>query len=137
MADVHSKARRSYNMSRVRSTGNRTTELSLVELLRQWHITGWRRGSTLFGRPDFVFSSARLAVFVDGCFWHNCLRCGFKPASNVKYWTAKFARNGARDAIVNRTLKLRGWSVMRIWEHGLRNPARVKKRLQRLLAEAN
>jgi DNA mismatch endonuclease (patch repair protein) len=134
MADVHSKAQRSYNMSRVRSRGNRTTEIRLAELLRQWHVTGWRRGSTLFGRPDFVFPQPKVALFVDGCFWHNCPRCRFKPASNEKYWSAKFARNSLRDEMVNHVLKIRGWHVVRIWEHELQNPVRIKKRLQRLLA---
>ena len=134
MADVHTREQRSYNMSRIRFQGNRTTELTLIELLRQRHITGWRRRSALFGKPDLVFSEAKVAVFVDGCFWHHCSRCNFKPASNRKYWSAKFARNQMRDKEVNRTLRLRGWRVLRIWEHELKNANRVQKRFTRFLA---
>jgi DNA mismatch endonuclease, patch repair protein len=132
MVDVHTKAQRSHNMSRVRSQGNRTTEACLAGLFRKWHVTGWRRGVALCGKPDFVFPQSRVVVFVDGCFWHNCQQCKFKPSSNVTYWEEKFARNRARDEDVNRTLKVLGWRVIRIWEHELRDPSRIEKRLQRL-----
>lgn len=133
MTDVHTKAQRSYNMSRIRSLGNRTTETFLIGLFREWHVKGWRRGVALCGRPDFVFTRARVAVFVDGCFWHNCQRCKFKPSSNVKYWEEKFARNKMRDESVIRALRVRGWSVVRIWEHELRNALRIEKRLRSLM----
>lgn len=133
MADVHTKAQRSYNMSRIRSRRNRTTETCLVGLFRKWHVTGWRRGVALYGRPDFVFPGSRVAVFVDGCFWHNCPKCKFEPTSNVKYWEGKFARNRMRDKTVVRVLRLDGWRVARIWEHELQDPVRVEKRLRRFL----
>jgi|SRR5579863_6358021 len=133
MADVHTRAQRSYNMSRIRFRENQTTEVRLVALLKELHITGWRRRSNLFGRPDLVFAKTKVAVFVDGCFWHHCPRCNFEPKSNRKYWTAKFARNQKRDKEVNRELRSRGWLVLRIREHELRNADRVQKRLQRLL----
>lgn len=81
-----------------------------------------------------MFSQAKVVVFVDGCFWHDCQRCKFKPSSNVKYWKEKFARNRIRDKHVNRTLEVRGWRVIRIWEHELRNPGRIEKRLRRFVA---
>lgn len=81
-----------------------------------------------------MFSQTRVVVFVDGCFWHNCQQCKFKPSSNVKYWEEKFARNKIRDEYVNRALKARGWRVIRIWEHELRNPAQIEKRLRGLMA---
>lgn len=133
MADVHTRAQRSYNMSRIKFRENQTTEVRLVALLKKWHITGWRRRSNLFGRPDLVFPETKVALFVDGCFWHHCPRCNFEPTSNRKYWTAKFARNQERDKEVNHTLRSRGWRVLRIREHELRNSDRVQKRLQRLL----
>jgi DNA mismatch endonuclease, patch repair protein len=133
MTDVHSRAQRSYNMSRIRFRGNQTTEMRLVALLKKWHITGWRRRSNLFGKPDLVFQETKVALFVDGCFWHHCPRCKFEPTSSRKYWTAKFARNQKRDKEVNRTLRSRGWQVLRIREHELRNTDRVLKRLRRLL----
>ena len=72
MADRLTTAERSALMARCRGSGNRATELRLIALMRAGHITGWRRGSRLPGRPDFVFAARRLAVFVDGCFWHGC-----------------------------------------------------------------
>lgn len=121
-------------MSRIRSRGNETTELRLARLLREWHVTGWRRGIALIGRPDFVFRQKRVAIFVDGCFWHSCPRCGVVPASNRWYWIKKLARNRERDQTVNRELEKHGWQVVRLWEHALDNPASVEKRLKRILA---
>ena len=74
MADVHTPEKRSFNMSRVRCRGNKTTELVFVAILKSERITGWRRRYRIFGRPDFVFPKERIAVFVDGCFWHGCPR---------------------------------------------------------------
>lgn len=120
-------------MRAVRATGNRSTELKLIALFRAAHITGWRRKVRLFGRPDFVFSSLRVAVFVDGCFWHGCPRHLRSPASNVDYWAKKIARNRSRDVLVSRQLRREGWRVIRIWEHELRQPDRLRRRLIRVL----
>jgi len=70
-------------------------------------------------RPDFVFRAQRVAVFVDGCFWHGCPRHATRPKQNRKFWDAKIARNRARDRKVSRTLRAAGWSVLRIWECAL------------------
>ena len=120
MADVFSKTRRSQIMSRIRSEGNKATELVLIRVFRKHSISGWRRGSNIFGRPDFVFPRFRLAVFVDGCFWHDCPRHGSRPASNAQFWRQKIRKNKERDQLVNRTLKKQGWLVMRIWQHEFR-----------------
>jgi DNA mismatch endonuclease (patch repair protein) len=69
----------------------------MVALFRAHRITGWRRGMTLLGKPDFVFLQAKLAVFVDGCFWHACPRCGRLPSSNAEYWAHKIDSNRPRD----------------------------------------
>ncbi len=122
VADVLSKDRRSYCMSRIRGTGNKETELRMVRLLRVNRITGWRRGWPLFGHPDFVFPSARVAVFVDGCFWHGCPKHYSRPANNRLFWRRKLEANRARDRKVNRELKRLGWRIVRIWEHDLRRP---------------
>jgi DNA mismatch endonuclease (patch repair protein) len=84
----------------------------------------------LIGRPDFIFREEKVAVFVDGCFWHACPRCYRAPSSNKKYWTEKRARNSRRDKIVGKLLRQSGWGVIRIWEHELRNSERVLKRIQ-------
>ena len=68
-------------------------------------------------RPDIVFSLARVAVFVDGCFWHSCPLHGRPPTANVAYWTPKLARNVERDRRADSGLKAAGWSVVRLWEH--------------------
>lgn len=119
MADFLTKTERSERMSRIRGKGNKTTELRLMSVFRSNGITGWRRGSKLVGRPDFVFPRLRLAVFVDGCFWHGCPLHGSKPSSNKRFWRDKIARNRQRDRQVNLALKAKGWRVLRVWEHEL------------------
>ena len=120
MPDVFTKAKRSEVMARIRGSGNRSTELRMVRLLRTHGINGWRRGSRLPGRPDFIFQKERVALFVDGCFWHGCPRHGSKPGSNISFWNAKIARNRKRDREVSHALKAHGWKVLRVWEHSLR-----------------
>src|SRR2546430_182133 len=102
-------------MAAVRSKGNRETELRLVDILRAAGITGWRRHQTLPGRPDFVFRAERLAVFVDGCFWHGCPQHCRMPAANSRYWQQKISRNISRDRASVRSLKAAGWRVIRLW----------------------
>lgn len=128
MADIFSNRKRSDIMSRVRGRGNKATEVAMLALLRRHHITGWRRHTRVFGNPDFVFRKHRLAVFVDGCFWHGCPKHGTQPASNVSFWRAKLTRNRARDRLVGRWLKRLGWNVLRIWQHEL-----TRKNEQRLV----
>jgi len=71
------------------------------------------------GKPDFVFPDQRLAVFVDGCFWHGCPLHGTNPATNREFWSEKITRNRQRDREVNRALRALGWRILRIWEHEL------------------
>jgi DNA mismatch endonuclease (patch repair protein) len=144
MADVFSKAKRSDVMSRIRSRGNKATEVKLARLLRANNISGWRRqqevrikkeGARSFKvRPDFVFPTLRLAVFVDGCFWHGCPKHATQPKGNRAFWKKKFAGNQARDRRVGRVLRSAQWRVLRIWEHELakQNEARLVRRIQRL-----
>lgn len=122
-------------MSRIRGSGNKGTELRLIEIFRAHGITGWRRGSRLPGKPDFVFPTRKLAVFVDGCFWHGCPRHATRPKTNAAFWLAKLARNRARDRAVGRLLRRRGWRVLRVWEHALRrrDEARMVGRLRQAL----
>ena len=129
MADVFTKAKRSAVMSLIRSRGNRATELRLIALMREHGITGWRRGAPLPGKPDFVFHAAKLAVFVDGCFWHGCPRHARTPKTRVPFWTTKLTRNVQRDRAVSRALRASGWTVLRIWECAL-----VRSRAGRTLA---
>lgn len=116
-------------MAAIRSKGNKATELKLVSILRAHGIKGWRRHQPLPGKPDFLFRRERLAVFVDGCFWHGCPKHGRKPGSNRKYWLSKLARNKHRDLAVSKNLRRSGWRVMRIWAHALENTEVTAKRI--------
>lgn len=136
MPDVFTPAKRSAVMSAIRGRGNKDTELALAILLRRHGITGWRRHAPVFGKPDFVFPKERLAVFVDGCFWHNCPKHSNMPVNNREFWLRKLGANGTRDRLVGRALRARDWRVLRIWEHELmpRNERRLIARVRRLLA---
>ena len=79
-------------MSRIRSLGNKKTEFALVALLKAHHITGWRRHQPVFGKPDFIFRAHRLAIFVDGCFWHGCPRCYKRPSCKRRLKSAAGSR---------------------------------------------
>jgi DNA mismatch endonuclease, patch repair protein len=129
MADVFSKQKRSQIMAAIRSRGNKETELRLASILRAAKIKGWRRHQPLPGHPDFVFRRQRVAIFVDGCFWHGCHRHCRMPRGNRSYWRAKIARNSARDRRSNRLLRSRGWRVLRIWGHSLASPEIVSARI--------
>lgn len=107
-------------MASIRSVNNKSTEQRLAQLLRSAHLTGWRRHLQLPGRPDFVFRSKHVAIFVDGCFWHGCPRCYRLPEDNRPYWKAKVDGNRRRDQRVRRQLRQGGWTVVRVWEHMLK-----------------
>ncbi|MBZ5572245.1 MAG: very short patch repair endonuclease [Acidobacteriia bacterium] len=130
--DIFSRSKRSEIMSRVRGRGNRATELALVSIFRRNRIVGWRRHAALFGKPDFAFGKVRLALFVDGCFWHGCPKHATQPRNNEAFWADKLTRNKARDRLVVRTLRSRGWRVLRIWHHELSvsNERRLLRRLR-------
>jgi DNA mismatch endonuclease (patch repair protein) len=107
---------RSGLMSRIRGSGNASTELKFLMLIRSSQISGWRRNYPLPGRPDFTFPKSRVVVFIDGCFWHGHNCSGRKPKRNTEAWVAKFQRNKRRDLTVTRELRSKGWKVIRIWE---------------------
>ncbi|HRE52162.1 MAG TPA: very short patch repair endonuclease, partial [Flavitalea sp.] len=116
MADVFTKEQRSEIMRKVKSDRNKSTELRVIAFFRSNSIKGWRRNYKLFGKPDFVFLKIKTAVFVDGCFWHGHDCRNTRPQTNQDYWQKKIARNRERDKAVTKTLKLRGWRVIRVWE---------------------
>lgn len=123
MADDRTSSQRSETMRRVKG---RDTSCE-VRLRRALHRRGLRYSlrRALPGKPDIVFVRARVAVFVDGCFWHGCPRHCRMPSSNTDYWEAKIERNTARDQRVAKALRSQGWRVIRVWEHD------VKSRLDR------
>lgn len=122
---------RSRTMAAVRSSGNRSTERMLRAHLVRRGVRGWRLNARdLPGCPDFVFDAERVAVFVDGCFWHGCPNCHRPPSSNQEYWTRKVDRNRCRDRRVSRQLRAERWTVLRVWEHELKvSPSTVMKRI--------
>ena len=145
-SDVFTKAKRSEVMRRILGRGNKDTELVLAKFFRQNKITGWQKQIEvriqksevrIFKvRPDFIFPKLKLAVFVDGCFWHGCPKHETKPKNNRAFWRRKFSRNKKRDVLVTRTLRRAGWRVLRVWEHELakKNELRLFRRLQRALS---
>jgi DNA mismatch endonuclease (patch repair protein) len=123
-------------MSQIRSRGNAATELRLIQIFNRYRVTGWRRNWKVFGKPDFVFPSSRIAIFVDGEFWHGHPKLGKIPQSNSAFWRKKIERNRLRDQLVNRTLSANGWIVVRIWQHELRRdtlPRRLKRMIHQLI----
>lgn len=135
MPDVFTKEKRSEVMSRIRGTGNKDTELALMSFFRKHGFVGWRRNQPLFGRPDFVFPRLRVAVFVDGCFWHGCPTHAKLPTNNRSFWAEKLSKNRQRDKRVVRVLSASGWRVLRIWEHELneKGHGRLLVRVSRVL----
>lgn len=136
MADKWTVAKRSEVMAKVKGRGNLSTELRLVAMLRLAEITGWRRHGDLPGKPDFVFYRSRTVVFVDGDFWHGNPK-EKAPQTNIEFWRQKIEANKRRDRKVNRLLRARGWTVVRVWENDLRKkPHLIMRKLQRALARA-
>lgn len=81
----------------------------------------------MFGKPDFVFLKHRIAIFVDGCFWHGHNCRNVTPKNNAEYWRKKIENNKERDKIVTKTIEKKGWKVIRIWECELKGKAISKK----------
>ena len=123
--DTFSPKQRTRIMSMVHSRGNKSTEIRFIKLLKERKITGWRRCFKIVGSPDFVFPKKKIAIFIDGCFWHGCSKHFRKPSDNRKYWREKILRNQTRDRLVTKTLRRAGWRVFRIWEHELKNEIRL------------
>jgi DNA mismatch endonuclease, patch repair protein len=112
---------RAANMRAIRRTGTKPE----MALRRALHRQGYRfrkdyrldlaEGKRV--RPDIAFTARRVAVFVDGCFWHACPDHGGKPANNTWYWEPKLRRNVERDRAADAALTAAGWDVVRVWEH--------------------
>jgi len=116
-------------MRKVKSHGNKSTEMRLIALFRRHGMTGWRRNYPVKGHPDFVFLSKKTAVFVDGCFWHGHDCRNTRPEDNKNYWQKKRERNIRHDKEVTALFESRGWTVLRIWE------CELKKKNEPVLAE--
>ena len=137
MTDVHTPEQRSRNMSAVRNRDTKA-EVVLRSGLRARKLLGYRCSPrSVPGSPDVAFTRWKVAVFVDGCFWHGCPECYRAPSTNTVFWSAKLQTNRQRDASVNETLDADGWTVLRLWEHEIRrDPDRCAEAIQECLRAA-
>ena len=124
MADIFDDKKRSEIMSKVRSKNNKSTELKLIEVFKENGIVGWRRNYSVKGHPDFVFLDKKIAIFVDGCFWHGHDCRNTRPSDNADYWTKKRERNIKHDKEITELFEQRKWTVIRIWECELKKKNR-------------
>ena len=135
-SDVMTREQRGRCMSRIRGRDTKP-ELMLRRALWQGGLR-YRLHCRLPGRPDIVFPARRIAVFVDGCFWHQCPEHATLPKNNRAFWQAKLEGNRRRDAEVNALLRAEGWTVLRIWEHEIRrNASHVAERIARMIRAAS
>ena len=133
MPDVLTQEQRKYNMSRIRAK-NTGPEIKLRKLLFARGIRGYRIHFNLPGKPDIVFTRKKIAVFIDGCFWHKCPVCYQEPETRKEFWMKKIQSNIDRDKKVDKQLKSDGWTVIRIWEHEIKKePEKTVKRIIALL----
>jgi DNA mismatch endonuclease (patch repair protein) len=117
--DKVSKKIRSEIMRAVKSNRNKSTEWLFRSALMRNKLRGWKVNPKIQFKPDFAFTKKKIAIFIDGCFWHGCPKCIKKPVSNKRYWSEKIRRNRKRDKEANMILRKKGWKVIRIWEHDL------------------
>ena len=143
MPDCFSTEKRSQVMAQIKSTGT-LPETRLGALLALWlpEEEILHAPKEIVGRPDFVLTARKIAIFLDGCFFHGCPQHYREPKQNSEYWLAKVARNRRHDKQVTKALKAAGWRVIRIWEHELRTPKmtgrdRIRRRIRYALAASS
>jgi len=135
MTDVLTPDQRKFNMSRIKGK-NTGPEVRLRKLLWSQGVRGYRIHYNLPGKPDIVFTKKKIAIFIDGCFWHRCPVCFQEPATRKEFWMKKIQSNIERDKKVNTQLSDDGWNVIRIWEHEIRkNPSLVIEKIRENLSE--
>lgn len=123
---------RSKIMALCGSRDNRTTERRMSSLLWSTGLRGYRKHWRVTGTPDFAWPRLKVALFVDGCFWHGCPHCRRYSKSNKTFWNLKVKNNRARDKRVAAKLRRQGWRVVRVWECSVRK-ARTLGRIERVL----
>lgn len=117
-------------MQAVKGKGTRL-EKRLWAMLAGMGLKGWKKNAeNITGKPDVAFVNQRLAIFIDGCFWHGCPYCRRKlPDTNCAYWERKIKRNVSLAKSYNRQLRRDGWTVIRIWEHDIADTTRIKSQI--------
>lgn len=114
--------KRSNVMKAIRLKGNLSTEVKLRLGLVRAGLRNWvMHPQYVPGKPDFYFVKERVAIFVDGCFWHGCPFCGHIPKTNSDFWITKISLNKIRDKKINLALKRLDVVVLRFWEHSMIN----------------
>ena len=109
-------------MGAIKGRGNKSTELKFRMALIRANISGWKlHKKSMTGTPDFYFEKSKYAVFVDGCFWHGCPKCGHVPKTNTEFWKTKISRNKTRDLKITKELNRQGIRVLRFWEHQIKS----------------
>ena len=133
MSDNLKPADRKRTMKAVKSKGTKL-ERRLFATLAGMGISGWKKNVTsITGKPDVAFPQQKIAIFVDGCFWHGCPHCRRKlPETNHEYWERKIRRNVELAASYNEQLNRGGWTVIRIWEHEITHKEMLKVRIEEL-----
>jgi DNA mismatch endonuclease, patch repair protein len=133
MTDVLTHTQRKLNMSRIRAK-NTGPEVKIRKMLPANGIRGYRIHYNLPGKPDIVFTKKKIAIFIDGCFWHKCPVCFQEPETRKEFWMKKIQSNIDRDKKVNEQLKDDGWTVLRFWEHDVRkNPDAIVKEISEMI----
>ncbi|MEZ7892706.1 MAG: very short patch repair endonuclease [Candidatus Wallbacteria bacterium] len=121
MTDTVDKQTRSKIMQKVKSFDT-SIEVKLRKELWKHEIKGWRKNyKKLIGKPDIVFTKYKIAIFINGCFWHGCPKCYRLPQTNKKYWINKVNKNTLRDKNNIKILMKIGWTVINFWEHEINN----------------
>ena len=113
-------------MSSIKGQNNKSTELKVRMALIRTKVKGWQLNKKdLPGKPDVYFENEKIAIFIDGCFWHGCPKCGHVPKTRSEFWEAKINRNKERDKEKNKELKKIGIKIIRFWEHQLSDMDKV------------
>jgi DNA mismatch endonuclease (patch repair protein) len=136
MTDVLTPAQRKLNMSRIRGK-NTGPEAKIRKMLIAEGIRGYRLHFRLPGKPDIVFTKKKIAIFIDGCFWHKCPVCFQEPETRKEFWMKKIQSNVDRDKKVNKQLEDDRWTVLRFWEHDVRkNPDTIVKKISETIEKS-
>ena len=135
MVDTVDRVTRSRIMRAIKSEGSLSTERRFGALLARSGISGWHFHVLLPGKPDIVFGKRKIAIFLDGCFWHGCFSCYRRPNSRRAYWDRKVQANRIRDKQITSQLTSQGWRVLRFWEHEVRDDS--NRCMQLLLRKLN
>ncbi len=125
MVDNLTKEQRSYTMSKIRSKG--TKQEKIVHVFLKEAGVSHTMHPNMVDKPDIIIKKEKIAIFLDGCFWHGCKKHYIEPKTNINYWRKKIKYNIERDKRNTALLKESGWRVIRIWEHEIKDGTFEKK----------